>query len=289
MASVWRTSRRNLDYGGKTLVMAVLNATPDSFSDGGQFSNLDNALRRIEQIIEEGADLVDIGGESTRPNSEPVPIEIEIDRVVPLIEEIVRRFDVAVSIDTTKAEVAERAVEGGAEIINDISGLRFDERIAEVAARHHAGLILMHSRGKFETMHSPEVQTQNIFGEVSRGFRESLEKAQRFGVKPDSIALDIGFGFGKSPEQNFELIARLGEFDPEFSMYPMVVGTSRKSSIGKILGGVPPDQRLAGSLASVAIAVWNGARIVRAHDVKETVETVNIVEAIKTTASEKRS
>ena len=260
--------------------MAILNVTPDSFSDGGIFFSIDDALQQAEQLIEEGADILDIGGESTRPRSQRVSIDEETLRVVPVIEAIVKRFDVPISIDTSKAAVAEKSIEAGAEIINDISGLRFDERIAEVAAKTNAGLILMHLHGDFETMHKQK-PLENILQDVSEGFRWSIEKAESSGVKKQNIALDVGIGFSKTFEQNLELIAKLNQIRQEFSDFPILIGTSRKSFIGKILGDVSTDKRLPGSLASAAIAVWNGANIVRVHDVRATVETLKVVDKIK--------
>ena len=260
--------------------MAILNVTPDSFSDGGRFFQVDEAVKQAEKFIEAGADILDIGGESTRPTSERVSTEEEIRRVVPVIEAIAKRFKIPISIDTSKAEAAEKAVQAGAEIINDISGLRFDERIAEVAAKYKTGLVLMHSRGDFETMHRQE-PVENILNEVSDGFRFSIEKAESYGVQKENIALDVGIGFSKTFGQNLELIAKLNVLCEEFSDFPMLVGTSRKSFIGKILGDVPTSERLQGSLASAAIAVWNGAKIIRVHDVKATVEMLKTVEAIK--------
>jgi dihydropteroate synthase len=260
--------------------MAILNVTPDSFSDGGRFYSPDEALKQAEKFIKEGADIIDIGGESTRPNSARVSAEEEIRRVIPIIEAISDRFDVAISIDTSKSETAEKAVEAGAEIINDISGLRFDEKVGKVAAKYRTGLVLMHLRGNFETMHK-QPPVDDILAEVSKGFRESLEKAKKNGVAENQIALDIGIGFSKTIEQNLELLGKLDKLVREFPDFPMLVGTSRKSFIGKILGGAPTDKRLQGSLASAAIAVWNGARILRVHEIKETLETVKVVEAIK--------
>lgn len=260
--------------------MAILNVTPDSFSDGGKFFSIVEALKQSEKLIEEGADILDIGGESTRPNSVRVSAEEETQRVMPIIEEISKRFEVPISIDTSKSEVAEKSVLAGAEIINDVSGLRFDERIAEVAAKYKTGLILMHLRGTFETMHKQE-PVENILHEVSDGFRQSIEKAESFGVKKEHIALDIGIGFSKTFEQNLELIAKLDVLCKEFPGFPMLVGTSRKSFIGKILDDKPANERINGTLAANAIAVWNGANIVRVHDVKETVETLRVVEAVK--------
>lgn len=275
----WQTSKRKISLE-KTLVMGILNVTPDSFSDGGSFDNLDSALKQAEKMISEGVDIIDIGGESTRPNSERVSFEEEINRVAPIIEELDKRFDVAISIDTNKGEVAENAVKAGAEIINDVSGLRFDEKIAEVAARYKTGLVLMHLRGNFETMHKQKPVT-DILQEVSEGFRWSLNLAKKKGVDEDRISLDIGIGFSKTFEQNLELLANLDKLINEFSNYPMLVGTSRKSFIGKILNEPDARNRLSGVLSSAAIAVWNGAKIVRVHDVKESVEAIKVAQAIK--------
>jgi dihydropteroate synthase len=280
MSHLWRTARRDLDYGERALVMAILNVTPDSFSDGGMIGGVDEALRQTEKFIAEGADIIDIGGESTRPGSSRVSIEEETLRVVPVIEAITKRFDIPISVDTSKSEVAERAVAAGAELINDISGLRFDPKIADIAAALKTGLVLMHSRGDFESMHS-QPPVSDIVREVSDELRCAIGKARRSGVPDENIVLDIGIGFGKTQEQNLELLAKLDKLTAEFSDYPVLVGTSRKSFIGKLLDGAPVNERLSGSLATTAIAVWNGAKIVRVHDVKETVETLKIVRAVQ--------
>ncbi len=276
----WQTAKRKISFRKKTLVMAILNVTPDSFSDGGNFFLIDDALRQVEKFVAEGADILDIGGESTRPNSARVSAEEEIERVAPMIEAISNRFDIPISIDTSKAEVAESAINAGAEIINDISGLRFDERIAEVAAKHQTGLVLMHLCGTFDTMHKL-YPSEDILREVSDGFRWSIEKAGSYGVKNQNIALDVGIGFSKTFAQNLELIAELNKLGEEFADFPMLVGVSRKSFIGKILDDAPVSERLNGTLAANAIAVWNGANIVRVHDVKATKETLKIVEEIR--------
>jgi dihydropteroate synthase len=276
---IWQTSRRAISLE-RTLVMAVLNVTPDSFSDGSKFFSVDEALKQAEKLIAEGADILDVGGESTRPNSERVSAEEEIRRVVPVIEALHARFDVAISIDTSKSEVAKKAINAGAEIINDVSGLRFDETIAEVAAINKTALVLMHLRGEFETIHAQE-PVADILAEVSNGFRWSIEKAKSFGVSENQIALDVGIGFSKTFEQNLELIAKLDKLVNEFSQFPMLIGTSRKSFIGKILDDAPVDKRLHGTLAANAIAVWKGANIVRVHDVKETIEMLKIIDSIK--------
>ena len=275
---IWQTSKRKLSFDSP-LVMGILNVTPDSFSDGGEFLATDAALRHAEKLISEGADIIDIGGESTRPGSQAVSIEDEIARVVPVIEAITKRFETCISVDTTKSEVAERAIDAGAEIINDISGLRFDPRIADIAAASNAGLVLMHSRGSFETMHGQE-PVEDIFSEVKGDLHRAIDLARCRGVSDGQIALDIGIGFSKTPEQNLELLAKLGKIVAEFKGYPMLVGTSRKSFLAKILGDVPPAERLGGSLATAIFAVIKGAHIIRVHDVRETVNAVRVISAI---------
>lgn len=275
----WQTSKRRLSFE-RALVMGILNTTPDSFSDGGSFNTFDNALKRAEQMIADGADIIDIGGESTRPGSVRVDIKIEIERTAPVIKAIAGRFDIPVSIDTSKSEVAAAAIEAGAEIINDISGLRYDPKIADVAADAKASLILMHSIGDFETMHA-QPPVDNIFSDVAVDFERAVRCAISAGLERTNIALDIGIGFGKSVEQNLELLAKLAKLISIFPDLPMLVGTSRKSFIGKLLNDAPITERLSGSLASIAVAVWNGASIVRVHDVKESVDAVRIVNAIK--------
>lgn len=275
----WHTSKRLLPLD-RTLIMGILNVTPDSFSDGGRFVDLNAACRQAEEMIAEGADILDIGGESTRPGSARVSVQEEIDRVVPAIEAISKRFDIPVSIDTSKSGVAEAAIKVGAEIINDVSGLTWDPEIGTIAARYDTGLILMHLRGDFETMHA-QPPVENILQEVSGGLRSSIGRAAAAGVPLENIALDIGIGFSKTLDQNLELLAKLDKLCKEFPSVPMLVGTSRKSFIGKILGGAPPSERLSGSLASAAIAVMNGAKIVRVHDVRETVDAIKIIDSIK--------
>jgi len=274
----WKTARRTLSLE-RPLVMAILNVTPDSFSDGGRFASLDDALRRVDEIIAEGADIIDIGGESTRPGSRRVSAEEECERVVPVIAAIAKRFDVPVSIDTSKAAVARAATEAGAEIINDIAGLRWDAEVADVAAASGAGLVLMHSRGEFETMHS-EPPVADIIEEVAAGLRGSIAAANERGVTDEQIVLDIGIGFGKTPRQNLELLAKLDKLSSSLPGFPLLVGASRKSFIAKTLGDIPPEARLPASLAAAAVAVMNGAQIIRAHDVRETVQAVRLAAAI---------
>lgn len=270
----WQTSNRRISLE-RPLVMAILNVTPDSFSDGGSVVTLDDAIRKAKKLIEEGAEILDIGGESTRPGSSRISVDEELDRVVPVIEAISGRFDIPISIDTSRSEVASAAIGSGAEIINDISGLRWDEDIAGIAAAEGCGLILMHSRGEFESMHSQE-PVEDILAEVSRGFSRAVQVANEHGIGGDQIVLDIGIGFGKTFEQNLELLAKLGRIVDEFKAYPMLMGTSRKSFIGKILGDAPPSERLGGSLASALFAVDRGASIIRVHDVRGTVAAISV-------------
>lgn len=276
----WKLSHSSLIWGARTLVMGILNVTPDSFSDGGRFFDLGRALEHAERLIAEGADILDVGGESTRPGSADVDAEEETRRVVPVVEALAGRVGVPVSVDTTKASVARAALEAGALIINDISGLRFDPALADAVARAGAGLVLMHSLGTRETLHKlPPVE--DVLGEVRNSLRASVEAAARRGVARESIAVDPGFGFGKSHEQNVELLARLNEIADAFPDLPLLVGTSRKRFVGTLLGGAPVEERLHGTLATVAAAVLRGASIVRVHDVRATLETVRVVDAVK--------
>ena len=276
---VWQIRDRQLDFD-RPLVMGILNVTPDSFSDGGQFYSVDDAFAHAERMIVEGADIIDIGGESTRPGSRRVSSEDEITRVVPVIERISRRHEIPISIDTTRSGVARAAINAGAVIINDISGLRFDEGIASIAAETESGLILMHSRGDFESMHS-QTPLDDIFAYITADLHRAVETARARGVRDDQVVLDVGIGFGKTQTQNLELIAKLGKLKAEFPAFPFLIGASRKSFVGKLLGQGSADERLTGSLAAAAIAGWNGADILRVHDVKETVEAIKIVQAIR--------
>jgi dihydropteroate synthase len=275
----WKLARRSLRYGERTLVMGVLNVTPDSFSDGGKFFSPEDALAHAEQMIAEGADIIDIGGESTRPGSEFVSEEEELRRVIPVIEKLTARSSGPISIDTTKSAVARAALEAGAEIVNDISGLRFDPAIADVAAEAKAGLILMHSRGTPKIMQQlPPVE--NILSEVISGLRESISLAQQGGVSRESIAIDPGIGFGKTAEQNVELIAKLAQLATKFPDFPIMIGTSGKGFIGKLLNDAAVTERLHGTIATVVAAVLKGAHIVRVHDVKPLVEAVRVADAV---------
>jgi dihydropteroate synthase len=276
----WKLARRSLPYGERTLVMGVLNVTPDSFSDGGKFYSPERAVEHALHMIVEGADILDIGGESTRPGSAFVSEAQELQRVIPIIKKLAAETSVPISIDTTKSAIARAALEAGAEIVNDISALRFDPAIADEVAKAKAGLVLMHSRGTPKTMQQlPPVD--DIMKEVTDELRESIAVAQQRGVVLNSIAIDPGIGFGKTAEQNVELIAKLDQLAREFAGFPILIGTSRKSFIGKLLDNAPANERLNGTIASIAAAVLNGAHIVRVHDVKPAVEAARFSEAIR--------
>jgi dihydropteroate synthase len=264
-----------------TLIMGVLNVTPDSFSDGGQFLSPDKAIAHAEQMVADGADIIDVGGESTRPGSSGiVRAEEEIERVIPVIRELAKRISLPISIDTTKALVAADAVDAGATIINDVSGLRFDQHLADVAASAGAGLVLMHSRGTPGAMHN-QPPVDDIIREVTTSLSKSIALAEGRGVDRKSIVIDPGIGFGKSQKQNLNLIADLDQIGKAFPDRPILIGTSRKSFLGRILDGAPANERLHGTMATVTVAVLKGAHIIRVHDVKAAVETVKVSAAIR--------
>ena len=280
-AREWRLARRSLPLGARTLVMGVINLTPDSFSDGGRWFTRKRAWDNAERMSQDGVDIIDIGGESTRPGASPISEEEEIRRVQKYLDVMIKLIGRGpYSIDTTKASVARVALDAGVEIVNDISGLRFDPALAEVAAKYDAGLILMHSRGTFETMHKQE-PVADILKEVSDGWLRSIKEAERRGVGRGKIVLDPGIGFSKTQKQNIELLAKLDVLARDFADFPLLVGTSRKSFVGHLLGGAPVNKRIHGTMASVAAAVLRGAHIVRVHDVRAAVETVKVIDAIK--------
>jgi dihydropteroate synthase len=261
-AATWELARRTLTLE-RPLVMGILNVTPDSFSDGNRFFTLAGAVERALEMEGEGADIIDIGGESTRPNAPAVSLEEELSRVVPVLEALAGKLKVPVSVDTYKAGVARAALAAGAEIVNDVSGLRFDPAMAQTVARADAGVVIMHTRGTPDRMQS-DTQYADLVAEVKQYLLESLALAWDAGIHPSRIALDPGIGFGKSVQGNLELIRRL----PEFLAlgHPILVGTSRKSFIGTVLDSGGRD-RIFGTAATVAVSILNGASIVRVHDV----------------------
>jgi dihydropteroate synthase len=273
----FRIKGGEIELGKRTLVMGVLNVTPDSFSDGGLYFDKQLAIDRALQMVEEGADIIDIGGESTRPFSDPVPLEEELRRVIPVIEAIAPKVAVPISIDTYKAKVASEALQAGASIVNDISGLRFDPDLARVVSENGAGLILMHIKGTPKTMQL-DPHYEDVILEIKEFLKESIKKAESEGVHPDSIVIDPGIGFGKKLNHNLEIFRRLRELE-ELGK-PILVGPSRKSFIGEILG-VPVSERLYGTLGAVAYCALKGVHIVRVHDVKAVRQVLDIIDAIE--------
>ncbi len=276
-----RLPTRTLILGERTLVMGVLNVTPDSFSDGGEFLEPRRAVERALEIEEAGADLLDIGGESTRPGSAGTPVETELARILPVLEGLRGVLKIPISIDTRKSEVAEAAISAGAQIINDISGLRCDPRVAEVAVRRGVPLILMHMRGEPETMQKKPF-ARDVMKDVTQGLRASIAKARKAGVGKSQIIIDPGIGFGKSFEQNYELLRKL----PELAKlgYPLLVGTSRKGFLGATLARngkpAPPEERLWATAATVTASILGGAHIVRVHDVAEMAQVARVADCL---------
>jgi dihydropteroate synthase len=278
----WRLPARTLVLGERTLLMGVLNVTPDSFSDGGLFLHADAAVAQAVAIERAGADILDVGGESTRPGSVGVSAETELGRVLPVIEKLRGKIRIPISVDTSKSEVAEAAAAAGAEIVNDVTALGNDPRIAEVARRRKLALVLMHLRGKPRTMQKTPF-ARDVLRDVAAGLRHAVAVARRAGIAKSQIVLDPGIGFGKSYQQNCELLDRL----PELARlgYPLLVGTSRKSFIGGVLGkgklraGSEVD-RIWGTAATVTASILQGAHIVRVHDVAEMAQVARVSDAV---------
>ena len=272
-----RLPSRTLVLGERTLVMGVLNVTPDSFSDGGRYLNPDAAVVRALEIQADGADILDIGGESTRPGSKRISADEELRRILPVLEDLRGQLKIPISVDTTKAEVAEAAAGAGAEIVNDGTALRGDPRLAEVARRRKLALILMHMRGEPRSMQKGPF-ARDVMRDVTSGLRAAVARARRAGIEKTQIILDPGIGFGKSYAQNFELLARL----PELARlgFPLLVGTSRKAFIGQALGGAPESERAWGTAATVTASILGGAHIVRVHDVAEMAQVARIADGI---------
>jgi dihydropteroate synthase len=265
-----------LECGSRTLIMGILNVTPDSFSDGGRFFDRDAAVEQGLRLAEQGADIIDVGGESTRPGSDPVPPEEELRRVIPVIEALSREIQVPISIDTQKAGVAARAIEAGASIVNDISALRADPQMASVVAQSGVAVVLMHMKGTPKDMQLNPVY-DDLMGEIVGFLRERIEFAQRNGIPQDKIIIDPGIGFGKTVEHNLQIIRDLNTL--RALGRPIMLGTSRKSFIGRILN-VGVDEREEGTAATVALGIWNGANLVRVHNVAKMKEVVRMVDAI---------
>ena len=274
---VWKTSRRKIVLGGQTRIMGILNVTPDSFSDGGIFFSTEKAVERGVQMAEEGADMIDVGGESTRPGSVAVPVHVELKRVIPVIKGLVKKVKIPVSIDTKKSRVAKEAVDAGAEIINDVSALNADKKMAGMAAQTKAALVLMHMRGNPASMQDGNLRYDDLMGEITNYLNGSIHKAMQAGVKKESMVVDPGIGFGKTFTDNYKIICNLAEL--KILGLPILIGPSRKSFIGKITGD-EPSERIAGTAASVAAAIMKGCHIVRVHDVAVMKKVAAVADAI---------
>lgn len=270
------------DLSSRTHVMGILNVTPDSFSDGGRYLDQERAVIHGIRLAEEGADFIDVGGESTRPGSEPVSASEEIRRVVPVIKELVRKINVPISIDTYKSAVAEAALDAGALIVNNISGMTFDFNMSTVVLHHYATIIIMHIKGKPRTMQMNPTY-ENVTKEVKQFLSEKIEYARKVGIK--QIIIDPGIGFGKTFEHNIQLIQELRTLT-ELG-HPLLIGPSRKSFLGTILN-LPPEERLEGTAAAVTVSILNGANIIRVHDVKEMKRVALVSDVLKSFAFQGR-
>jgi dihydropteroate synthase len=268
----------SLDFSAKTCIMGILNVTPDSFSDPGVHFDPGKAVERAFMMVDEGADIIDIGGESTRPGSDPLPAAEELRRVLPVIEALAKRLTVPLSIDTYKAETARMAMDAGASMVNDISGGRFDPDMPKVAAEYKVPIVLMHIKGTPKGMQVNPTYAA-LIPEIIDYLLESIEKAVSAGVREEMIIVDPGIGFGKTFEHNLGILNNLQEFAALGK--PLLVGPSRKAFIGKILAGVSPAARVEGTAAAVAISIMKGANIVRVHDVKEMAKVAKVADAIK--------
>ncbi len=272
--------RYRLRFGERTLVMGILNVTPDSFSGDGllQYPDpVDAALRRAREMVAAGADLLDVGGESTRPGADPVPLEEEMRRVIPVVEALVEAVDVPISVDTRKAEVARRALRAGAWMVNDVSALRADPEMVRVVAEFGCPVVLMHMKGTPKDMQR-DPRYDDVVGEIKQFLTERIAFAQAHGIPSDRIVVDPGFGFGKRPEHNLEIVRRLGEL--RALGFPVLVGPSRKSTIGRILNNAPPEERLEGTIALCVLCAQNGADLVRVHDVQAVVRALRVADAV---------
>ena len=267
---------KKYNFSERTHIMGVLNVTPDSFSDGGKFFSLEKAVSQALKMVEDGTDIIDIGGESTRPGSLPVSLDEEAQRVLPVIEALAKKIQIPISIDTYKSQIAQKAFDAGAEMINDISGLRYDPEMIKIASKYNLPVIIMHIKGTPRNMQENPVY-EDVVKELKNYFEERINFAVSAGIKEENIFLDPGIGFGKRFEDNLNILKNLREFGKLEK--PILVGLSRKSFIGKILD-LPVEERLEGSLAALAYSIMQGAQIVRVHDVKESVRVAKVMDAI---------
>lgn len=265
-----KCGRYELPLGKRTYIMGILNVTPDSFSDGGKFLDLDKAVEHAKRMVAEGADIIDVGGESTRPGSQEISAEEELKRIMPVLERLVKELEVPISVDTYKAEVAEEALRIGVHMVNDVWGMQRDPKMAAVVARYGVPVVVMHNQKGTDYQ-------GDIIEELCRYFRKSIRLGVAAGIAQEKIILDPGIGFGKTPEQNMLVMSRLGELND--LGHPILLGTSRKSMIGKILD-LPTEERLEGTLATTVLGIIQGVDIVRVHDVKENVRVAKVTDAI---------
>ena len=274
---IWKIGECVFDVSRRGLIMGALNVTPDSFSDHGEFFSADKAIQRGLEMAAEGAHIIDVGGESTRPGSEPVTVDEELRRVMPVIENLRRKLDVPISIDTSKAEVARAAIQAGASIVNDVTGGRGDDQMLTLVAETKSAFIIMHMQGKPRTMQI-EPRYTDVVAEISEFFRQQYARAIGLNIDPMAIAFDPGIGFGKTLEHNLELLARLERLRAHDR--PLVVGVSRKSFLGKLVGSPKISDRLVPGLALTSLLRARGADVFRVHDVKENVHALRVTEAI---------
>ena len=274
---ILKTFRREIQLGKKTLIMGILNVTPDSFSDGGLFYSQQSAIERGLQMVDEGADIIDIGGESSRPGAASVSENTELKRVLPVIGRLVKQIKIPISIDTKKAQVARLAVGAGAEIVNDISALHADKKMTKTVKDTGAAVILMHMRGNPQNMQKGNLVYNNLMAEIADYLKESSEKALREGIEKDRLVIDPGICFGKTPDDNYKIVKNLSRL--QVLGMPIMVGTSRKSFLGKVTGG-GPGERMEGTAATVAAAIMNGCHIIRVHDVAVMKKVAVVTDAI---------
>ncbi len=274
---IFRYGNNVVNLTNNFLIMGILNVTPDSFSDGGMYNTIDKALKRCDELIEEGADIIDVGGESTRPGSEPIGIETEMKRVVPVVREIKKRFNIVVSVDTYKAHIAEAVLDYGADIINDISGMNFDKNMVSVLSKAKCGIVAMHIKGEPKNMQK-NPQYEHLIYEINEYFDKILEKAENNGIERDRIVLDPGIGFGKIFEDNYKILNNIKSF--KIFGRPILIGLSKKSFIGYTLNEQETKNRLFGSIGANITAFIKGANIFRVHDVKEHLEALKLARSI---------
>ncbi|MBU0477228.1 dihydropteroate synthase [bacterium] len=274
---ILRCGKHTIDLRKKPALMGILNVTPDSFSDGGLYNTHQKAINRVDEMVVEGADIIDIGGESTRPGAEPVTEKEESSRVISLIKEIVKKFNLPVSIDTRKAEVAKKALDAGACMVNNVGGLKGNRELGKIVAHYDVPIILMHMRGNPQTMQK-DIKYRSVVSDIIEELKSSIALAQDAGIREDNILVDPGIGFGKTTEDNLKIINRISEF--KILGKPVVLGPSRKSFIGNVLN-LDVKERLEGTLAAVAYAVLKDVSIIRVHDVVETRRVIDMIKAIK--------